>query len=232
MMIAADQGLRLELMNQPVSAGEMPIRIELVPHSVEPNSPDLSIIRQQLSQLPVHKIQVSIPIPGIRAARTMSRSPARKIIGRMPIELGVVQEQLDALFMALLGEHPDYVLAVRRARHDIPIRQFRIEHREPVVMLRGNGDVFHACGLCQRDPRRGIIFDGIEKRRQLRVIRPVDGARLHDPFAVAQYAIYAPVDEHAKLRILEPRACLQIRCNRRVILLRGCAWSRCDGSCE
>ena len=100
MMIASDERLRLELMNQAVGAGEMPIRVRLVPHSVEPDAADLSVIRQQLTQLPVHEIQVGVPVPGIRAARTMPGAPAGKIIGRMPIQLGVVQEQLDALFMA------------------------------------------------------------------------------------------------------------------------------------
>src|SRR5207253_3762965 len=108
-------------MNQPVSAGEMPIRVGLVPHSIEPDAADLSVVRQQLAQLSVHKTQVGIPIPGIRPARAVSCASARKIIRRMPIQLGVVQEQLDALLMALRSEHPDYVFAVRSARHNIPI---------------------------------------------------------------------------------------------------------------
>ncbi len=80
MMIAADHGLRLQLMNQRVRSRKMPIRVRLVPHSVEPDAPDLSVVRQQFPQLPVHEIQVGIPIPGIRTARVMSRAPARKII--------------------------------------------------------------------------------------------------------------------------------------------------------
>src|SRR5439155_26763973 len=100
MMIASDERLRLELMNQAVGAGEMPIRVRLVPHSVEPDAADFSVIRQQLTQLPVHEFQVGVPISRILAPRTMPGAPAREIIRRMPIQLGVVQEQFDALFMA------------------------------------------------------------------------------------------------------------------------------------
>ena len=232
MMIASDERLRLELMNQAVGAGEMPIRVRLVPHSVEPDAADLSVIRQQLTQLPVHEIQVGVPVPGIRAARTMPGAPAGKIIGRMPIQLGVVQEQLNALLMAFRRQHPDHVFAVGRARHDIPVRQFRIEHCKSVVVLGSDGDVLHACGLRQRNPRRRVKLDGIEKRRQLRVIGSVDGPRLHDPFAVTQNAVHAPVNEHSELGILEPGARLYVRRSGHVVLLRRCTRSSCSGNCK
>src|ERR1700756_3488993 len=109
-------------MNQRVGAREMPVRVWLVPHSVEPDAPDLSIIRKQLAQLSIHEIQIRIPIPGFGTAGTMPCAPARKIIWRMPIQLGVIQEELDALLMALPRKHSDDVLAVRRPRHHIPIR--------------------------------------------------------------------------------------------------------------
>ena len=63
MMIAANHGLWLQLMNQRVRAGKLPIRVRLVPHSVEPDAANLPIARQQLAQLPVHEIQVRFPIP-------------------------------------------------------------------------------------------------------------------------------------------------------------------------
>src|SRR5690242_7152929 len=50
-MVAANQSLRLQLMNQRVGACEMPVRVRLVPHSVKPDAADLSIIRKQLAQL-------------------------------------------------------------------------------------------------------------------------------------------------------------------------------------
>jgi len=87
MMIAADQRLRLQLMNQRVSSGKVPISFRFVPHPVEPNAANFSIVRQQLPQLPVHEIEIRIPIPGVRAPRAMSRAPARKIICRVPVQL-------------------------------------------------------------------------------------------------------------------------------------------------
>jgi len=74
----------------------------------------------------------------------------------------VVQEQLDALLVTFRGEHPDHVFAIRRPSHNVPIRQARIEHRESVMMLRRDGDVFHASGLRQRHPRRGSNFIGLK----------------------------------------------------------------------
>jgi hypothetical protein len=158
--------------------------------------------------------------------------PARKVIRRMPIQLRVVKEQLDALLVAFRGKHPDHVFAVRRPRHNVPIRQARIEHRKSVMMLRSDGDVFHASGLRQCHPRRRIKLYRIEKRRHFRVIRSMDRPRLHDPFPIAQHAVHPPVNEHPKPGILEPCARLQVRRCGRVFLLRGCRWSCRKGSCE
>src|SRR5437879_2855891 len=48
-MIASDQRLRLELVNQPVGPREMPIGVRLVPHSVEPDAANISVVCQQLA---------------------------------------------------------------------------------------------------------------------------------------------------------------------------------------
>src|SRR5258707_3166455 len=124
--------------------------------------------------------------------------------------------------MTLRREHPDDILAVRRARYNIPIRQFRIEHCESVVMLGGDGDVLHARGLRQCDPRRRVELERIEKRWALGVIGSVDWPRLHDPFSVAPHAGYAPVYEQSELVLLEPSTRSRVRCRGPVILLRSC----------
>src|ERR1700674_1879273 len=132
--------------------------------------------------------------------------------------------------MTFCREHPYHIFAVGRPLHDIPIRHFRIEHGEAVMMLRSDGGVFHAGGLCQRDPRRWGKLDRIEKRRQFRVIRSIDRPPLHDPFPIPQHAIHSPVNKHSELCILKPSARIQILGGRRVILLRGCARVRRYGS--
>ena len=151
----------------------------------------------------------------------MSRAPARNIVRRVPIQLGVVQEQLDALLVTFRCEHPDNVSAVRCPCHNVPVRQFRIEHRESVVMLRSDGDVLHTRGFCQRHPRRRLKLDRIEEPRQLCVICSIDGPRLHNPFAVAKHAVHSPMNEHPELCVLEPGARLQILRSGRVSSLRG-----------
>ena len=62
----------------------------------------------------------------------------------MPVELRVVEEELDALLVALVGQHLQHVLLVGRAVDDVPVGDLRVEHREAVVVLAGDGDVLHA----------------------------------------------------------------------------------------
>ena len=134
-VIAANQRLRLQLVNHGVRALKMPIRVGLVPHPVEPHAAKFSIVRKQLAQLPIHEVQIGIPVPGIRPPRAMPCPPAGKIILRMPIELRVIHKQLDSLLVALRREHTDHVFSIGRACHDVPIRQLGIEHRKAIVMF-------------------------------------------------------------------------------------------------
>ena len=140
----------------------------------------------------------------------------------MPTELRIVDKELDPLLVTLRGEHADYIFSVGRARHDVPVGQLRIEHRKPVMMFRRNGDVLHPGRFGQRDPRRGIKFDGIEEIGELCVIGAIDGPCFHDPLPVAEDAVDAPMNEHAELRVLEPCARLQALRRGSVSLLSAC----------
>src|SRR5205807_7419357 len=101
----------------------------------KPYSTDFSVVRQQFAQLPIHEVQIGIPVSRVRPPGAMSCSPPREIVLRMPIELRMIQEQLNSLLVALRREHADHVFSIRRARHHVPVSQLRIEHRESVVML-------------------------------------------------------------------------------------------------
>jgi len=70
-------------------------------------------------------------------------------------------------------------------------------------MAGGDGDVFHARGLGEGNPRLGVEFLGIEKCSQAIVFVERQLAIMENPFAVAQNAVDAPVDEQAELHVLE-----------------------------
>ena len=121
MMIGADQGLRLELVNQRVGAIELPLGVGLVPPAVEPDATDVAVAAEQLAQLSVHVLDVSRPGPFARPAGIEARAAAGKVIRMMPIELRVVEKQLDALLPAFVGKRLEDVFLVGRARDDVVV---------------------------------------------------------------------------------------------------------------
>ena len=142
---------------------------------------------------------------------------ARIVIRIVPVELRIIEEELDALAMALLRQHLQRILLVRRALHDIPVGDFRIEHREAVVMARRDRDVFHPGSLGQRDPGLRVKFLGIEKQRQAIVFIHLQLAIVEDPFAIAEHAVHAPVNEHAEFHVLKFAAGLKVFRRRLVV---------------
>ena len=77
----------------------------------------------------------------------------------------MIEEQLDALPMALIRQHLERILVVRRAIEDVPIALLGAPHREPVVMLAGDGDILHPGVFRHRDPLGGVELGRIELRR-------------------------------------------------------------------
>ena len=203
----------------------MPIGVRLVPHAVEPDAGDVAIAGKQLAKLRVHIVQILIEIASGRPSRGMPRLPERIVVRRMPIELRIIEEQLDALPVAFLGQRLQGIFAIRRSVHDVPLALFGAEHGEAVVVLAGDGDVFHPRALGQRHPGGGIELHRIELRRQLRILGHRHLAVVHNPFAVAEHAVNAPMNEQAELIVLEPPPRLQV-------LLRWLIILRADRRCR
>src|ERR1700730_31206 len=103
-MIVPNQRGGLELVDQTIRPGKTPAithsGVLLVPPTIEPDTADGPVLGQQLAQLFVLIVDVPIPIADARPFSAMSRRAAREIIGVMPIELRIVEEQLDALVAA------------------------------------------------------------------------------------------------------------------------------------
>jgi hypothetical protein len=121
---------------------------------------DLAVVREQLAELAVHVVEVAVPLALLRAAGIGARAPAREVVGVMPVELRVVEEELDPLLVALVGQHLEDVLLVGRAVHDVVVGDLGVEHREAVVVLAGDRDVLHARRLHEGHPLRGVELSG------------------------------------------------------------------------
>jgi hypothetical protein len=227
-MVVADEGGRLQLVDHPVRLREPPVRVRLVPPPVEPDATDLAVVREQLAELAVHVVEVAVPVALGRPPAVRARAPARVVVGVMPVELRVVEEELDALPVALVGQHLEDVLLVGRAVHDVVVGDLGVEHREAVVMLAGDGDVLHARGLGHGHPFRGVELRGVEQAGQLLVIGHADAALMHHPLAVGERAVHAPVHEEAELGVLEGAPRLHVG-GRGLVLGGAGAGERRDG---
>ena len=96
------------------------------------------------------------------------------------------------------------VRVVRRGVDDVVVGQLAGEHAEAVVVLARDGDVAHAGLLGQLDPGLGIESGRVETRGELGVLADRELVVVHDPLALGQERVDAPVDEQAELGILEP----------------------------
>ena len=178
----------------------------LVPHPVEPDAADRAVVRQQLGELRVHEVEISRPVARLRAPGRMAGATKRRVVGVVPVELRVIEEQLDALPRTLGGERLQRIAGVGRPVDDVVPGRLCREHREAVVMARRDRDVLRTGGLRDGDPFARVELHRVERRRQPFV--RVDGhvRVLHHPLAFAELAVDAPVDEHPELRVAKPFA--------------------------
>ncbi len=146
---------------------------------------------------------VAFPETGLRAA------------GMIPVlGLAVIETDAQALLLGLVHERPQQVLAVGRGVDDVPVGDFRIEQREPIVVFAGDDDVLHAGLPREAHPRLGVVLDGVELPREGAVLGDGDASAQHDPLADAadpfvlvragRHRVDTPVDEHAEPRLAPP----------------------------
>src|SRR5881398_2543573 len=103
-MIGNDQCRWLQAMDQGICRWQPPIGVRLIPHAVEPDAGDRTVVCEQLRQLAIHEVEVALPAPSVGASSFQSRPAARPVIRMMPVELRVVEEQLQPLTVTLVRE--------------------------------------------------------------------------------------------------------------------------------
>ena len=111
--------------------------------------------------------------------------------------------QGDTLFLALIRQLLQDITSERRCVYNIVIRILRMEHRETVMMARGQTNILGAGGLDGRHPFAGIKPGRIKARREFGVLLPVDVGIVHIPFALRRHTVNTPMEENAEFVILK-----------------------------
>src|SRR5256885_8391502 len=97
MMVRYDERRGGGLMNQRVGLRQPPVRVRFVPHPVEPDPAEWPVVREQLSELGVEEVEVAIPVAALGPAGVVARRATRPVVGMMPVELRIIEEEPDAL---------------------------------------------------------------------------------------------------------------------------------------
>ena len=132
----------------------------------------------------------------------------------MPVHHGMVDAELETLLVACIRQGLEQVLPFR-GDCDVPvIVHLRGPEAEPIMMFRGDADIFDPRSLHQAHPFPGIVFRWLPAPGQRAVLGTGNLQILLNPFRTARHGfilplarqlrIQAPMDEHAKLRIPEP----------------------------
>ncbi len=104
-VVADDQTARLDAVDMVVDLTQAPVEIgRLIPLPVKPDRSDLTVIGQQFGQLVQHKPVVRVPITLFGSTDAAAGPSKREIVGPSPVELGVVEMELDSLLVALIGK--------------------------------------------------------------------------------------------------------------------------------
>ena len=162
---------------------------------------------------------VAVPIGFLLVPACSQSCTSLRIVLPSPVQVRVIQVQLDAVPSAGIGQLFDDVPFERCSVHGVVCAGRRLEEREAVVVACGDGDVLCAGCLYRRYPCVGIELGGIECFCQLGVFPVVDVPVCHHPFARTDHRVESPMQEDAELLVLELFACLEVLCCRLVRFL-------------
>ena len=238
MVVVADKAGGLQTVNEGILLVELPVegrRVGIVlPLTVKPDGADWTIVGEQFGQLVVHEFVILRPVGGSGIVGQFILVASQRIVQPMPVQVGIVEMQFDAMALAGVGKFLEDVTLEGGGIDDIIVADCTLEHRETVVMARGDGNIAGTGVLDGAHPLVGIKARGIEACRQLGILVAVDVLVEHDPLAVGEHRIDAPMDEDTKFIVLELLTGTQVLVSGNVIGLLGVdaetsGKSQCDG---
>ena len=204
MMVVAYHALGLQTLDEGVLLVESPVELLLlvVPHAIEPDGSYRPVVSQQFCKLHVHEGIITVPIACGGVVRAVAAAACR-VVKALPVHVAVVEVKLQSVLSARLGQGLHHVASVRRGLDDVVGACLGLPHGEAVVVAAGEGDVLCSGLLEELHPFACIEPGGTEASGELGVLVAVDAAVVHHPLSVGQHGIDAPMDEDAKLAVLE-----------------------------
>ncbi|OPZ07697.1 MAG: hypothetical protein BWZ10_02779 [candidate division BRC1 bacterium ADurb.BinA364] len=175
-----------------------------VDRRIVPDQADRAVLRQQLLDLRqslfLH-VAVEVLLGGI-VVPIVARG-----VGVMPILfLRIIKTETDSGLFAGRGEFGHWIAAEGRGVDDVIGAGLRMVHREAVMVLGGDDQIFHPRVFGHGHPFLGVELRGIESPGEFFVFGDGDFGALHDPLANAGNllvfpdargnGVEAPVDEH------------------------------------
>ena len=218
MMIVADEAGGLQTMDESILLGQTPVErgvLVLIPPSVKPYSSYLAVIGKEFGELIVHECIVRVPVLLVNGSACTQTCTAKRSVFTLPVDVRVVEVDVDALAVAFVGELLHDVALEWRSVYNVIVGIFRLEHRESLVVTCGEADILGTRCLYLRYPLLGAEARGIEASSQFGVLLVVEVVVGHSPFAGGEHGVESPVKEYSELGVLEVFAC-------RDVVGRGC----------
>ena len=213
---AVDQTVRLQFVDQ-IGKGPGLFRRKVL-RRVEPDSSRRTVAGQQFANLGqgfFPQITVQVRFAAFGGDGELPRPFLPYAVRFVPVlAVGVVDAEFQAVPPAAVRQFRDDVPVERRGARDGKIGILRVEHRESVMMLGRENQIFHSGSGGELHPSVRIEIPRIERGCEGLIVGCGDFRKAHDPFAEPGNlppfpdplcdGIESPVYEHSKTGFRKP----------------------------
>ncbi|OPZ19864.1 MAG: hypothetical protein BWZ10_00815 [candidate division BRC1 bacterium ADurb.BinA364] len=190
--VVDDDGFGLQAANHAIEPVALPVGLGARPVAVEPQAAYLPIPRAENFDRSVQVIEIFF-----------ERGVVARVGLPAPIERRVIEKGHDPLGAAAFDKLGDQVALGRRVWRVEVGQAARVVETESVMMPCRQRNVLHS--RLPRQPRDGLRVElaGGEGILEFGVFLDGDGLAMHDPFALPQLRIHAPVQKQSEGHFLE-----------------------------